>query len=122
MSRVVHFEFATPDPAREIEFFSSVFGWAIQNWGDEQYWLVDTGKEDIGINGAIMPQNSPEQPRVVNTIGVENLDESMAKASAAGATVAMERQEVPNIGWTAYMVSPTGILFGMIQPMPGGGM
>jgi hypothetical protein len=122
MSRVVHFEFATSDPALEVEFFRSLFGWESQQWGDQDYWLVDTGKDEVGINGAIMPLNTTDQPRVVNTIGVENLDASIEKATAAGATVAVEKQEVPNVGWTAYMLSPTGILFGMIESMPGGMM
>jgi hypothetical protein len=122
MSRVVHFEFATSDPAGEVEFFRSLFGWESQQWGDQDYWLVDTGKDEVGINGAIMPLNTTDQPRVVNTIGVENLDASIEKATAAGATVAVEKQEVPNVGWTAYMLSPTGILFGMIESMPGGMM
>jgi hypothetical protein len=122
MSRVVHFEFATSDPAGEVRFFRSLFGWESQQWGDQDYWLVDTGKDEVGINGAIMPLNTTDQPRVVNTIGVENLDASIEKATAAGATVAVEKQEVPNVGWTAYMLSPTGILFGMIESMPGGMM
>ena len=122
MNRVIHFEFSSPDPAREVEFFKSLFGWGVEQWGDQEYWLVDTGKDEPGINGAIMPQNMPDQPRVVNTIGVDDLDASMATASSMGATIALEKQEVPNIGWTAYMISPTGILFGMIEAMPGGGM
>lgn len=118
MSRVVHFEFVTPDPGRETEFFRTVFGWDIKRWGDEEYWLAETGKGDVGIDGAVMPSQGPDQQRVVNTIGVEDLDESIRKAMDAGATMAMDKQEIPEIGWTAYLLSPTGILFGMMQPMP----
>lgn len=121
-SRVTHFEFATPDPAKEIEFFKALFGWEIERWGDQEYWLVGTGTGETGINGAIMPQMSPDQPRVVDTVEVDDLDASIAKATAAGATIAMEKQEIPNFGWTAYMLSPTGILFGMFETMPEGTM
>jgi predicted enzyme related to lactoylglutathione lyase len=121
MPKVVHFEWATPDPAREIEFLESVLGWKIASWGEEQYWLVDTGDEDRGINGALMPLSAPEQPRVVNTVEVVDLDSSLDRAIASGATLAMGRQEIPNIGWIAYVISPTGIMFGMLEPMPGGG-
>jgi hypothetical protein len=115
-NRVIHFEFASPDPAKEAQFFKSLFGWGVDQWGDQEYWLVDTGAEnEPGINGAIMPLSMPDQPRVVNTIGVDDLDAAMAKAAAGGATVALDKQEIPNIGWTAYMISPTGIMFGMIQ-------
>lgn len=123
MNRVSFFEFATPDPAKEMDFFKSVFGWEISQWGDQQYWLVTTGpKEEVGIDGAILPMMAETQPRCTNTITVANLDDSIAKATAAGATMMLEKQEVPNFGWVAYMMSPTGIAFGMIEPMPGGSM
>ena len=118
MGRPVHFEFATPDPELEIAYFSTLLGWEIGRWGEEEYWLADTGKEPMGINGAIMRLSAPDQPRVVTTMGVESIDDAIAKAVELGGTIAMEKQEVPGIGWTAYIVSPTGILFGMIEPMP----
>lgn len=86
------------------------------------YWLVEGGKDEPGINGAIMPQQSPGQPRIVNTVGVEDLDATLAKAVAAGATVAVEKQEVPTIGWVAYVISPTGLMVGMLQPLAGSTM
>ena len=122
MNRVVHFEFATADPAKEIDFFSSVFGWKIEKWGDEEYWLVTTGKDEPGIDGAIMPLRMPDQPRVVDTVGVESIDDAIAKATAAGAMVTIEKTEIPNFGWTAYLMSPTGLMFGLFESMPGGMM
>ncbi|MGV8083693.1 MAG: VOC family protein [Coriobacteriia bacterium] len=117
MSRVIHFEFSTPDPQKEVDFFTTLFGWKIESWGEEQYWLVDTGTGD-GINGAIQPQNAPDQPQVVNTIDVDDLDSSLQTAAQAGATIAVPKQEIPGIGWVAYVLSPTGIMFGMLQPAP----
>jgi predicted enzyme related to lactoylglutathione lyase len=123
MGKVVHFEFATPDPAKEIEFFTNVFGWKIESWGDEQYWLVNAGEPDaMGINGAIHPSNPNTDQRVVDTIAVDDLDESIAKAVSAGATVSMGRQEVPGIGWTAVLTTPTGIVIGLLEPLPREGM
>jgi uncharacterized protein len=123
MDRVTFFEFSTPDPAKEGTFFHDVFGWTIAQWGEQSYWLATTGPTDKpGIDGAIMPPSMADAPRVVNTITVENLDDTIARAKEAGASVMVERQEVPNFGWLAYLVSPTGIPFGVIEPMPGGSM
>ena len=119
MSRVVHFEFSTPEPEREIEFFASVFDWKIERWGDEAYWLIDTGEGEIGINGAITPRQTPTQPRVMDWVGVGDVDAAVEKALAAGATLAMDKQEAEGVGWMVVLESPTGILFGVIQPMPG---
>lgn len=118
MDRIVHFEFATPDPAKEKAFFSEVFGWKIEQWGDNDYWLATTGADEPGIDGAIMPQAMPEQQRVVDTIGVASIDETIRKAMDAGATMAVEKQEIPGMGWTAYLMSPTGIMFGLFETSP----
>lgn len=123
MGKVVHFEFATPDPAKEIEFFTDVFGWKVESWGDEQYWLVNAGEADaMGINGAIEPLLANTDQRVVNTIGVDDLDATIDKAVSAGATLVMGRQEVPGIGWTAVLSTPTGIRIGLLEPLPRQGM
>lgn len=119
MGKVVHFEFATSDPAKEIEFFTNVFGWKVESWGDEQYWLVNAGEADaMGINGAIEPLLANTDQRVVNTIGVDDLDATIDKAVSAGATLVMGRQEVPGIGWTAVLSTPTGIRIGLLEPLP----
>lgn len=122
MNRVVHFEFVTDDPQAEVDFFTAAFGWTIERWGEQEYWLVGTGLDEPGIDGAIMTPQAANQQRVVNTIEVADLEESMKRAMAAGASMAGEAQEVENVGWVAYLLSPTGILFGMIQSMSGGGM
>jgi uncharacterized protein len=120
MDRVTFFEFATSDPAREREFFHDVFGWTIAQWGDMDYWLVTTGPSDkMGIDGAIMPPAMENAPTVVNTISVDDVDVAIARATEAGAKVMVEKREVPETGWLAYLVSPTGIPFGVIQRMPG---
>lgn len=120
MSRVSFFEFASSDPGKEMDFFKSVFGWEFQKFGEQDYWLVKTGPaEEVGIDGGFLPMMSEQQPRTTNTITVTDLDAAIEKAKAAGATMMMDKQEIPDFGWTAYMMSPTGIPFGMYQQMPG---
>lgn len=120
MDRVTFFEFSTPDPAKENAFFRDVFGWQIAQWGDNQYWLATTGPTDkIGIDGAITPPSMADAPRVVNTISVDDIDATLERATDAGATVMVAKQEVPETGWLAYLLSPTGIPFGVIQRLPG---
>jgi predicted enzyme related to lactoylglutathione lyase len=120
MDRVSFFEFATPDPAREKAFFSDVFGWEVKQWGDQDYWLVTTGSADKpGIDGAIQPPPMADAPRVVNTITVDDIDATIEKAKSAGAMVVVEKMEVEGMGTLAYLMSPTGIPFGVMQMMPG---
>ena len=51
----------------------------------------------------------------VCTTGVENLDAMLAKAVAAGGTVAVPKMPIPTMGWLAYCKDTEGNLFGMMQ-------
>lgn len=42
-SRPIHFEFCSSDPDASVKFFEVVFGWKIARWGEEKYWLTNTG-------------------------------------------------------------------------------
>ena len=53
---------------------------------------------------------------VVNTIGVGNLNEMIAKVEANGGTIAVPKKPVPGIGWLAYFKDVEGNLFGILQP------
>ena len=119
MSRVIHFELATDDPERPIMFYEQVFGWQIQKWeGPQDYWLVATGdKRTPGIDGALM-RRSPNMPAVVNTIGVESLDESLAKLTANGGTIVAPKMTIPGVGYLAYCQDTEGNTFGMIENDP----
>jgi len=116
MSRVIHFEIPVDDPERANKFYSGVFGWEINNWGGPmEYWLVGTGAEsEPGINGGIMRRTHPGEG-VCNTIGVENLEESMAKVTASGGKVITDRMTVPGVGYMAYCQDTEGNTFGMMQ-------
>jgi predicted enzyme related to lactoylglutathione lyase len=101
-----------------VGFYQSVFGWTIQKWGDQPYWLVTTGAEgEPGINGGILPKHDPKQP-CVNTVGVANLDEAMASVTANGGSICMPKMAVPTVGWLAYGNDPEGNVFGMMQMDP----
>src|ERR1044072_5846453 len=43
MPRPVHFEIHATDPQAAVTFYEQVFGWKIEQWGDQPYWLITTG-------------------------------------------------------------------------------
>ena len=119
MSRPVHFEIPADDPQKMMAFYSTVFGWTCQQWGKEPYWLVTTGPKDSpGIDGAFIKKNGPDHP-LVNTMQVENLDATLAKAVENGGVNVVPKMAVPGIGWLAYCKDPEGGIFGMMQMDPG---
>ena len=122
MPRVLHFEIHASDPERGIKFYEKVFGWTFQKWeGPMDYWLVTTGPDsEPGINGGLVRRQGEIDGQAVIayvcTIGVEDLDATMATVEANGGKVALPKMPIPGMGWLAYYKDTEGNIFGMMQP------
>jgi predicted enzyme related to lactoylglutathione lyase len=118
VSRPVHFEILADDPEKVAAFYREVWSWKIATWeGPQAYWLVTTGPEGApGINGAIMHREFPQA--VINTVGVESLEEALAKVKQAGGKVIQGPNMIPGIGVHAYCTDPEGNMFGILEPLP----
>jgi hypothetical protein len=123
MERFTHFEFATDDREKTAAFYCAVFGWKVEKWeGPDDYWLVTTGDESTpGLNGGLM-QAGGDFSGTVNTVGVEDIDATLAKVKANGGTVIFEKSPVPGVGQLAYFKDNCGIVVGLFQPDPDAAM
>jgi predicted enzyme related to lactoylglutathione lyase len=132
MNRVVHFEIHAKDLDAAQKFYGGVFGWNITDLGPQMgnYRLVSTGESQPGeqwpgINGGITPRMGPPpsggEPvnAFVCTISVDNLDSYLDKVKSAGGSVALDKMQIPNVGWLAYVKDLEGNIFGMLQPAAG---
>ncbi len=116
INRVIHFEIEADDPARVSRFYTDAFGWEFFKWGENEYWLADTGREPCpGIDGAVMKRKQP-QTNVTNTIHVQSLDEAIKAVERAGGKLCVPRMPIPGVGHLAYAMDPENNVFGMIQP------
>ena len=124
-NRVAHFEIHADDPERAAKFYSDVFGWKITKWegGQMEYWMVETGGRDEpgGINGGIVRRPGPVTPQsnlnaFCATIVVDNFDEILSKALAAGATIALPKFALTGMAWQGYFLDPEGNTVGLHQP------
>jgi len=115
-NRPIHFEIPAKNPAELAEFYSNIFGWKVNSWGDnENYYLCYTGeRSEPGIDGAISAMGDIDY--VVNTIGVTNLIEYMDKVVEHGGKLHSEQMHIPNIGEFIYCLDPDGTQFGLLQP------
>lgn len=123
---LVHFEIQAGDVARAQKFYTDVFGWKIEKWGDMDYWAVYTKEKDTdpGINGGLLPRPAgsptPEQGAnaFVGTVQVDDFDAIAAKIEAAGGTIAMPKYALAGMAWQGYFVDTEGNTFGIHQPDP----
>jgi len=118
MGRVVHFELFAENTAEAVRFYRDVFGWEIQTWGGPfEYWLVGTGPRKIpGIDGAISPPGVTGDQRVVVTVEVPDLDQTLEQIERAGGRRLTPKAPIPGVGWQAYATDPSGSVFGLLQP------
>jgi uncharacterized protein len=118
MPKPVHFEIPAEDPQRATKFFTDVFGWTFNSWGNEDYFLATTGKEgELGIDGAVMKRRDPAQP-IVNSIMVDSVDAYAEKLTAAGGQIVVPKMSVPNMGYVAYFKDTEGNIHGLWQNDP----
>ena len=122
MNRVVHFEIHASDPEKLVAFYTKVFGWKVNHMPQFDYWLIDTGSEPGGIGGGLTRRRGPAAGEgapvnaFVCSLGVASVDEAMAKALDAGASVAMPKMGIPGVGWQAHIKDPDGNILGLHQP------
>jgi uncharacterized protein len=123
MNRITHFEVPSTNLPASRGFYENVLGWKLMKWdGPADYWLIMTGESDqAGINGGLGGAAN-EFKATVNTAEVENLDETLKKVLANGGQIVMPKDEIPGVGWLAYVREPGGAVLGLIQNLPNASM
>jgi predicted enzyme related to lactoylglutathione lyase len=122
MDKVVHFEVPFDDADRAHTFYREAFGWQLQSMPGMGYTTVTTTPADAtgrpgepgGINGGMLAKQGPITGPVI-TIGVDDLDESLARIEKLGGKVAIGRQAVGEMGFSAYVHDTEGNLIGLWQ-------
>lgn len=114
MNRVVHFEIPVNDTDKAINFYKDIFGWKFTKWGDQPYWIIQTGDKSPGIDGGLLVRRDPAQP-IVNTIEVADIEAVIKKIEANGGQVVVPKMAVPSVGWLAYFKDPEGNISGVMQ-------
>ena len=118
--RVVHFEIPANEPEQLTQFYGTIFGWKFHRMEapGPEYWLCETGPEGIGINGAIMQRQHPQQPWM-NYVDVPSIEATIEQATKLGAKVALPKTPVPGMGAYAAIVDPQGNICGLWETAPG---
>ena len=128
MNPVVHFEMPTEDRKRMADFYTKVFGWKIQQLGEDMgnYVLATTTESDENgmpkkpgaINGGFfqITDDKPAQyPSVV--IAVDDIKEHMTNVGKLGGKVLGKPMDIPGIGLYVSFFDTEGNRVGTIQPV-----
>jgi uncharacterized protein len=125
--RVVHFEVPFDDVDRARAFYQKAFGWNVMPVPEMSYTMVSTGPTgDQGptepgyIGGGMTERNELFRSPVI-TIDVDDIEATLTKVEELGGKTVRPRQEVGQMGFTAYFTDPEGNLTGLWQSAPPNG-
>jgi predicted enzyme related to lactoylglutathione lyase len=120
--KVNHFELPAKDVKRAQSFYKDVFEWQINEMPEMNYTLLGVAVTDekgrvteiASINGGMMERKPPFAGPVV-TITVADIDSALKEVERHGGKSMGGKQEIPNMGWSAYFWDPEGNLMGLFQ-------
>lgn len=119
MNTIGYFEIQSTNPKREVDFYTTLFGWKfekIPNMPIEYYHIITNT-----IQGGLLQRPSEIPPihcgsnAFVCSIQVENIDKMMEQILALGGKVAMPKFAVPNKCWQAYFLDLDNNTIGLFQ-------
>ncbi|MGX1792560.1 VOC family protein [Microbacterium sp. NPDC055312] len=112
---ITHIDIPVNDLGRASDFYSRLFGWKIaEQPGFEGYpmWQAPNGIS----GGGLAPRDGGfTQPR--SYVEVDSIDETIAVAKQAGATVLMEKQPITDTSAWAVISDPDGNHIGLYEGM-----
>lgn len=116
----VHLELNTKDLAKAKSFYGEMFGWKFQDMDMGEAGMYSTFKPDSGPGGGMMA--IPDAPRRwLVYVGVQDIHAATEQARSLGATITIDSQEIPHVGWFTVLDDPSGCALALFEPKPGGG-
>lgn len=113
-------DLGTSDVEGAKRFYGAVFGWEADDRPTDQgvpYTMFTKGGKTVAGMGPIPPdQAAAGMPPMWNTyLNVDNVDDAIAKVTAAGGQVVMPAMDVMESGRMAFVADSTGAAFGLWQ-------
>lgn len=100
---IVFFDIAGPDAAKLRTFYSSVFGWSIND--------ANSIKTPSGLDGTL--RQDPAEKIIY--LGVPDINVALTQITAAGGTVDVPRTVIPKVVTFALFKDPAGNRMGLVE-------
>jgi len=124
----IWYELMTPDPAGAKTFYDAVIGWtmaaeggAMPNGSEYREIMAQDGNHAGGVL-TLTPQMAEGGacPKWFGYVGVDDVDDLVAKAQEQGGAVHMGPMDMEGIGRMAMLADPQGVPFYVMRGFPGG--
>ena len=119
MNNIVYFEIQSSNPARDIDFYQSVFGWKFTKVEGLpiEYYQIATDNMSGGLlkrPAEILPTDCGTNAYTCSVL-VENFDEVAQKILNAGGQIAMPKFAIPGRCWQGYFLDLDQNIFGLVE-------
>jgi len=109
----IWYELLSTDPDASKAFYDQVIGWTIGTKpdGDIDYRMIETGAgESVGGVMRLSPemQAGGARPRWLFYVGVDDVDATVQKITAAGGSIHLPAFDMPDVGRLAMLADPQG--------------
>ncbi len=123
-NHIRHFAVHADQVERARSFYETVFGWHFEPWGPPEFYLIRTGPaDDRGVQGALQARQQPLDGAGVCgyecTIGVDDLDEVLARIPRFGGIIVSPPFVIDGVGRLAFFHDTEGNRVGVMQYDPG---
>ena len=110
-------DLTTSDTDRAKQFYGTVFGWTFESAGPEYGGYINAFMEGRYVAGLMLNDPQWGVPDGWTTyLHTADIQATLAKAIEAGAISRIAPMKVPDKGWMAVLIDPTGAEFGLWQP------
>lgn len=112
----------TADPSGAADFYSKLFGWEVQNLGatDNDYRVFfQDGRPVAGVVNGPQAPDGERGGRWISYVSVEDVKETVSRATADGGRVILPPVNIPNRGEHAILTDPEGAIFGLLRTTTG---
>jgi len=120
--RFIWFDLMTTDPAKAVEFYTSVVGWGTTQWeGSAPYTMWTSASVPIG--GVMqLPPEAGAPPHWLAYISSSDVDATAQQAESLGGKVLVAPNDVPTVGRFAVLSDPQGAVFIIAKGLAAGPM
>ncbi len=111
----VHIELNTDDLKGSQKFYSKLFKWKLAAPGGMPYTMIQTGSKETG--GGMQKKPMAEAPTAwLPYVEVKDVKATIAQAKKLGAQIALEYQEIGDMGTIGVFIDPSGAALGVWAP------
>jgi predicted enzyme related to lactoylglutathione lyase len=119
-NKLTHFAIHIDDMERAKKFYDGVFDWGFSSYGPGGFTQIKTDKSETAeLIGALQSREySPVPGRIIGlecTIGVENIDETIARVGSNGGEILMPKTAIPFVGYITKFLDTEGNLVCAMQ-------